>query len=308
MSIGRSILLAAAQNQAINNFALKSRVVKRATRAFMPGERPEDAMDAGAVLAKDGRKLLYTKLGEAITNIAEADAVRDHYLWFFDQLKGRGLPAHVSVKPTQLGLEQSEAKCLEHCLALAAKAESVGSSLWIDMEDSSYVDRTLALYVTVKAKHPRTGLALQAYLFRTPKDLERLRPLKPIIRLVKGAYAEPAAVAFPKKSDTDAAFEVISRTMLDWAKTGECTPVLGTHDIALLDRLIAYADGIRLEKGRYEIHMLYGIREKAQARFRSEGHAVATLISYGNAWFRWYMRRLAERPANVLFVARSIFG
>ena len=308
MSIARSILLAAAQNPTINQFALKSRVVKRATKAFMPGERPEDALDAGASLTKDGRQLLFTKLGEAITNIAEADAVRDHYLWFFDQLKARGLPARVSIKPTQLGLDQSEAKCLEHCLALAAKAESVGAVLWIDMEDSSYVDRTLALYETVKAKHASTGLALQAYLFRTPKDLERLRKLKPVIRLVKGAYAEPAAVAFPKKSDTDAAFEAISRTMLDWAKTGECTAILGTHDIPLLERLIAYADGIRLEKGTYEIHMLYGIREKEQARFRREGHAVATLISYGNAWFRWYMRRLAERPANVLFVARSIFG
>lgn len=308
MSIGRSILLAAAKSQALNTFALKSRVVKRATKAFMPGERPEDALDAGAALVKDGRTLLYTKLGEAITSIGEADAVRDHYLWFFDQLKSRKLAAHVSIKPTQLGLDQSEAKCLEHCLALAAKAESVGSALWIDMEDSTYVDRTMVLYEQVKAKHPSTGLALQAYLFRTPKDLERLRPLKPIIRLVKGAYAEPADVAFPKKSDTDAAYEQISRTMLDWAKTGECTPILGTHDIALIERLIAYADSIGLPKGKYEIHMLYGIREPEQARFRKEGHAVATLISYGNAWFRWYMRRLAERPANVLFVAKSFFG
>ena len=308
MSIGRSILLAAAKSQALNDFALKSRVVKRATKAFMPGERPEDALDAGAALVKDGRTLLYTKLGEAITSIGEADAVRDHYLWFFDQLKSRKLAAHVSIKPTQLGLDQSEAKCLEHCLALAAKAESVGSALWIDMEDSTYVDRTLALYEQVKTKHPSTGLALQAYLFRTPKDLERLRPLKPVIRLVKGAYAEPAEVAFPKKSDTDAAYERISRTMLDWAKTGECTPILGTHDIALIERLIAYADSIGLAKGKYEIHMLYGIREPEQARFRKQGHAVATLISYGNAWFRWYMRRLAERPANVLFVAKSFFG
>lgn len=308
MSIGRSILLAAAKSQALNDFALKSRVVKRATKAFMPGERPEDALDAGAALVKDGRTLLYTKLGEAITNIAEADAVRDHYLWFFDQLKSRTLAAHVSIKPTQLGLDQSESKCLEHCLALAAKAESVGSALWIDMEDSTYVDRTLSLYERVKAAHPSTGLALQAYLFRTPKDLERLRPLKPVIRLVKGAYAEPADVAFPKKSDTDAAYEQISRTMLDWARTGECTPILGTHDIGLIERLIAYADSIGLAKGKFEIHMLYGIRESEQARFRKQGHAVATLISYGNAWFRWYMRRLAERPANVLFVAKSFFG
>lgn len=308
MSIGRSILLAAAKSPALNKFALQSRVVKRATKAFMPGERPEDALDAGAVLVKDGRALLYTKLGEAITSLAEAEKVRDHYLWFFDQLAARKLNAQVSIKPTQLGLDQSEATCLEHCLALAAKAEAVGSALWIDMEDNPYVDRTLALYEAVKRKHPTSGLALQAYLFRTPKDLERLRPLKPVIRLVKGAYAEPATVAFAKKSDTDKAYEAISRTMLDWAKTGECTPIFGTHDIALLGRLLSYADGLGLAKGKYEIHMLYGIREREQARFRREGHGVATLISYGDAWFRWYMRRLAERPANVLFVVKSMIG
>jgi proline dehydrogenase len=308
MPIGRSILLAAAQSKRLNDFALKSRIVKRATRAFMPGEKPEDALDAGAALVKDGRTLLYTKLGEALSSLGEADAVRDHYLWFFDQVAARKLAAHVSIKPTQLGLDQSEAKCLEHCLALAAKAESVGSALWIDMEDSTYVDRTIALYEAVKRKHASTGLAVQSYLFRTPKDLDRLRPLKPVIRLVKGAYAEPANVAFPAKSDTDKAYETLSRTMLDWAKTGECKPIFGTHDIPLLGRLAAYADGIGLAKGKYEIHMLYGIREKEQARFRREGHAVATLISYGDAWFRWYMRRLAERPANVLFVAKSIFG
>ena len=308
MSLGRSILLRAAQSRALNEFALKSRVVKRATKAFMPGERPEDALDAGAALARDGRRILFTKLGEAITSLAEADAVRDHYLGFFDQVAARKLDAHVSIKPTQLGLDQSEAKCLEHCLRLAAKAESVGSALWIDMEDSSYVDRTLALYEAVKARHPGTGLALQAYLFRTPKDLDRLRPLKPVIRLVKGAYAEPATVAFPRKADTDSAYEAIARTMLDWARTGECTPILGTHDLQLIDRLVAYADGIGLPKGRYEIHMLYGIRAKDQDRYRAQGHGVATLISYGNAWFKWYMRRLAERPANVTFVVKSMFG
>jgi proline dehydrogenase len=308
MPIGRSILLAAAKSQTLNDFALRSRVVKRATRAFMPGEHAEDALDAGAALVKDGRGLLFTKLGEALTALKDADVVRDHYLGFFDAIKARGLRAQVSVKPTQLGLDQSEEACATHCLALAAKAESVGSVLWLDMEDSTYVDRTLKLYETVKAKHPTTGLALQAYLFRTPKDLERLRPLKPVIRLVKGAYAEPADVAFAKKSDTDAAFEAISATMLECARTGECTPILGTHDIPLLGRVIARAETMGLAKGRYEIHMLFGIREREQKRFRAEGHAVSTLISYGEAWYRWYMRRLAERPANILFVAKSIFG
>ena len=308
MSLGRSLLLAAAKSETLNRFALRSRVVKRATKAFMPGEDPEDALDAGAALVTDGRSLIYTKLGEAITALSEADAVRDHYLGFFDAIRARGLPAHVSVKPTQLGLDQSEFACLAHCLELAAKAEATGSALWLDMEDSSYVDRTIALYEAVKARHPSTGLALQAYLFRTPKDLERLRPVRPVIRLVKGAYAEPAAVAFPKKSDTDAAYESLAGTMLTMALTNECTPIFGTHDIPLLARIAAKAESLGLPKGRFEIHMLYGIRDREQRRLRGEGHAVTTLISYGSAWYRWYMRRLAERPANVGFVVRSFFG
>jgi proline dehydrogenase len=217
---GRSILLAAAQSDALNRFATKSPVVKRATRKFMPGEKPEDALDAGARIIGDGRGLIYTKLGEALTRLEDADAVRDHYLWFFDQIAARKLPAHVSVKPTQLGLDQSESRSLDHHLALAERAEAVGSALWIDMEDHTYVDRTLALYEAVKARFPKSGLAMQSYLYRTPKDLERLMPLKPIIRLVKGAYAEPESVAYPRKADTDQAFYDLSVTMLEGAKDG----------------------------------------------------------------------------------------
>lgn len=308
MPIGRSLLLAAARSQTLNDFALRSTIVKRATRAFMPGERPEDALDAGAALVADGRGLIYTKLGEAITTGHEALAVRDHYLELFDQIRTRGQPAHVGVKPTQLGLDLSMDACLEHLFALAAKAEGSGSALWLDMEDSAYVDRTLTLYEALKRKHARTGLALQAYLHRTPKDVERLLAVNPVIRLVKGAYAEPADLAYPKKRDTDAAYEALAGTMLEAAQTGDCLPVFGTHDMPLISRIVARADALGVARGRYEIHMLYGIRDREQRRLRADGHAVTTLISYGAAWYRWYMRRLAERPANVLFVVRSMFG
>jgi proline dehydrogenase len=274
----------------------------------MPGEKPEDALDAGVAIAKDGRRLIYTKLGEALTSLEDADAVRDHYLWLYGAIKTRGLPATISIKPTQLGLDQSEPACREHLLAIAATADATGSALWIDMEDSAYVDRTIALYEAVKAKYPRTGIALQAYLFRTPKDVERLKPLKPVIRLVKGAYAEPASVAFPRKADTDAAYERLAGTMLEWAKAGQCLPIFGTHDIPLIGRIIGRADALGVPKGKYEVHMLFGIRDREQRRLRGEGHAVTTLVSYGDAWYRWYMRRLAERPANVLFVLKSLFG
>lgn len=308
MPLGRSLLLAAARSETLNDFALRSRIVRRATKAFMPGERPEDALDAGATLAADGRSLIYTRLGEAITAAAEAESVRDHYLSFFDDIRTRGLPAQVSVKPTQLGLDLSMDRCLEHLHALASKAESTDSALWLDMEDSSYVDRTLTLYEALKRDHPRTGLALQAYLHRTPQDLQRLLPLKPVVRLVKGAYAEPAHIAHARKRDTDAAYESLAGAMLDAAQRNGCLPVFGTHDMPLVGRIAARAASIGLPKGRYEVHMLYGIREREQQRLRAEGHAVTTLISYGAAWYRWYMRRLAERPANVAFVVRSMFG
>ena len=308
MTFGRSILLAAARSQRLNDFALRSAFVKRATRKFMPGEHPEDALRAGTGIAATGRGILYTQLGEAITSARAAEAVRDHYLWFFDQIRAHQLPAQVSVKPTQLGLDFSQADCQHHLLALAAKAEETGSALWLDMEDSSYVDRTLDLYVGLLKQHPSTGIAIQAYLFRTPKDLARLFPLKPTIRLVKGAYQEPHEIAYAKKSDTDRAYFDLASQMLDAALKGNCTPIFGTHDLSLVARIAARSGQIGLSKDKYQIHMLYGIRDAAQQQLVSEGHVVKTLISYGSAWYRWYMRRLAERPANVLFVLKSLIA
>jgi proline dehydrogenase len=308
MAIGRSILLAAARSKRLNDFALRSAFVKRATRTFMPGEHAGDALAAGAAIAATGRGLIFTQLGEAITSAQGAVAVRDHYLGFFDQIRAARLPAQVSVKPTQLGLDLSFAECERHLLTLAAKAEETGSALWLDMEDSSYVDRTLQLYVALRKRHPATGVALQAYLRRTPEDLSRLMPLKPTIRLVKGAYDEPAKVAFPRKSDTDRAYFELASQMVDGARTGTCSPVFGTHDLALIERIVERARVSGVGTDKYQIHMLYGIRDSAQRRLVAEGHLVKTLVSYGAAWYRWYMRRLAERPANVLFVVKSLFG
>jgi proline dehydrogenase len=308
LRLGRSILLAAARSRRLNDFALHSAFVKRATRAFMPGEHADDALEAGAAIAATGRGLIFTQLGEAITSSQAAVAVRDHYLRFLDKIRARRLPAQISVKPTQLGLDLSAAECERHLIALAAKAEETGSALWLDMEDSSYVDRTLDLYVSLKKTHPSIGVALQAYLRRTPEDLARLMPLKPVIRLVKGAYDEPGSVAFEKKSDTDRAYYALALQMLEGAPAGVCVPIFATHDLALIARIAERAAASGVGKDKYQIHMLYGIRDSAQRRLVAEGHIVKTLVSYGAAWYRWYMRRLAERPANVLFVVRSLFG
>lgn len=306
MRVGRTILLAAARNKRLNDFALSSPVVRRATRKFMPGESVEDALAAGTRMAASGRGIVFTQLGEAIESAADAAAVRDHYLALFDRIQKLALPAQVSVKPTQLGLDVSFEECEAMLLELSAAAMRTGSVLWLDMEDSRYVDATLNLYRSLKTRYAPVGIAVQAYLMRTPSDLESLMPLNPIVRLVKGAYDEPSGIAYPLKSDTDAAYFALSRRLLECARDKKCLPIFATHDVGLLRRIIAEATAQHVVSPNYEIHMLYGIREEDQLALVQQGFAVKTLISYGSAWFRWYMRRLAERPANLWFVLRSL--
>ena len=280
---------------------------KRAVKKFMPGEELADALAAARVLAPDKIGVIITRLGESLTGESQADAVRDHYLEAFDTIAREGLPVVISVKPTQLGLDHSFDACLAHLGALAARAVQANSQLWIDMEDSSYVDRTLDLYRRVKTKYPPVGLCVQAYLKRTPQDVEALLDIKPIIRLVKGAYAEPPQLAFPSKRDVDLAYLAIGERLLEAASRGMALAIFGTHDLSIVGRLISRARELQLAKTAYEIHMLYGIRVQEQRRLAAEGHAVRCLISYGAQWFPWYMRRLAERPANVGFVVRSLW-
>ncbi|MBK6307593.1 MAG: proline dehydrogenase family protein [Gemmatimonadetes bacterium] len=246
-------------------------------------------------------------MGETLTGERNTDEVRDHYLSALGEIVRRKLPTQVSVKPTQLGLDLSVDECVRQIAPIAAAAAAEGQLLWIDMEDSSYVDRTLELYEKLKAANDKVGLCLQSYLFRTPKDLQRLLAIKPAIRMVKGAYAEPASVAFPAKSDTDAQYLSLGVTLLEAAKQGGAFPVFGTHDMSLIQQLVAKAAELGVAPGKFEIHMLYGIRSAEQRALAAQGHAVRCLISYGNNWFPWYMRRLAERPANVWFVVRSAF-
>jgi len=306
MSIARSALLAASRSVWLREQMARRSFARRAVKRFMPGEKVEDALEASAELARFGLGAILTQLGENLTSLGEADAVREHYLGVLDAIGTRGLPAEVSVKPTQLGLDLSAEACLANIDVLAARANAAGSTLWIDMEDSSYVDRTLELYRKLRAKHQRLGVCLQAYLRRTPADLAVLLPLKPAIRLVKGAYAERPEVAFPAKADVDAAYHKLGVDLLTAAAKGGAFVVFGTHDLVLLGRLTTKAAELGVKDGAYEIHMLYGIRAAEQRTLARDGRKVRCLISYGSAWFAWYMRRLAERPANVWFVVRSL--
>jgi proline dehydrogenase len=223
-------------------------------------------------------------------------------------IAARGLDAEISVKPTQLGLDLDRDTALRHLTGLAGHAAERDALLWLDMEGSAYTDATLELYRSLKVDHPNIGICLQAYLRRTPADVHALLPLKPAIRLVKGAYDEHAEVAFRRRDEVSAAFQSLCVLMLPHAARGELRLGMGTHDTKLIERVAAHAAGVGIGKDAFEIEMLYGIRQKEQLRLASEGYRVLALIAYGEAWYAWYMRRLAERPANVLFALRQMFG
>ncbi len=307
MSLARNALLRASKSQWLATQMTQRAFARRAVKRFMPGERLSDALDAAQQLSTSRIGTIITRLGETLTGERNTDEVREHYLEAIGEVARRGLPTQISIKPTQLGLDESVDACVRQVAPIAAASNARGEVLWIDMEDSSYVDRTLALYEQLKGEHDKVGLCLQSYLFRTPKDLERLLKVRPAIRLVKGAYAEPADVAFPAKKDTDAQFVSLAERLLEAARSGDAFPVFGTHDMTIVHHLVERAASTGVAAGRFEVHMLYGIRAAEQRALAAQGHAVRCLISYGNNWFPWYMRRLAERPANVWFVVRSAF-
>ena len=308
MALARTVLLQASRSRWLAEQFVRRSFARRAVRRFMPGERLEDALAAARQLATVGVGTIVTRLGESLTGEARADDVCEHYLDAYDRIQHDKLPTVVSVKPTQLGLDRSYDVCLAHLQRLAQRAAETGSQLWIDMEASSYVDRTLALYREVRSVHEPVGVAIQAYLRRSPQDIEALLTLRPMIRLVKGAYAEPPEVAYPAKRDVDARYLADAVRLLEAARLGQVVPIFGTHDMSIVRQVVARASALQLPLSAYELHMLYGIRAADQRALAAQGHVVRCLISYGEQWFPWYMRRLAERPANVWFAVRSLFG
>ena len=307
MGLMRTVFLAGSRSAWLRERATRYPFVRRSVSRFMPGETLEDALLASAALKQKGMSVVLTQLGENIADAAEADAVRQHYFEVLDQAAARGLDAQISVKLTQLGLDLDKELCRKHLLALLQRAGERRNFVWIDMESSAYVDATLDLFRSARAASSRVGVCLQAYLRRTPADLEALLPLRPILRLVKGAYQEPAERAFPRKSDVDDAYFALATRILGQPGGPEMLAI-GTHDPRLIERLRAAVAERGLSRSAYEFEMLYGIQRALQARLVESGERLRILISYGSYWFPWYMRRLAERPANVGFVLRNMFS
>ena len=307
MSVARKLLLAMSTNAWLRERATKTAFVRRSVSTFMPGERLEDAMAAAAAQEAGGIDTIFTKLGENVTRVEEAEDVTRQYLDVLDKVDAAGLRAQISVKPTQLGLDLDKELCLRHLQRLVDRAGERDNFVWIDMESSPYVDPTLDLFRRTRARSARVGIALQAYLYRTAADVESLVPLGSAIRLVKGAYLEPSSVAYPKKSDVDENFYKLSCRLLaeDAQKAGGILHI-ATHDPRLADRLTAFIDERRVPKAAYEFSMLYGIQRPLQQRLVAGGRPLRVLVAYGEYWFPWYMRRLAERPANVWFVVKNL--
>ncbi len=275
---------------------------ERLTSRFIAGSTIEREVAVCQKLNADGYMATLDHLGESVTSLEEAERSRDAYLTALDQIAKLNLNATVSVKLTQLGLEYSEPECLAKIECLVARAKSIGLMVEIDMESSAYVDRTLALVTNMHAKYGSVRAVIQAYLYRSGTDVHNLCKLNIPIRLCKGAYRESSDVAFARKKDVDANYVGLMHYLFDRGTY----PAIASHDEKILSSALGYIRERKIASDRFEFQMLYGVGRESQRCLVNAGYRVRLYVPYGDAWYPYFMRRLAERPANVLFLARNL--
>ena len=274
----------------------------------MPGETLADAIGAARALKAKKIQTVLTHLGENIFDAREAEQVASHYVQVLNDLHAQNLETEISVKLTQLGLDLSPDLC-EQNLRRLFKVENPARTLWIDMEASGYVDATLVIYRKLLVEHANAGICLQAYLHRTESDIQSLLPMKPSIRLVKGAYSEPSEIALGKKGAIDGNYFAIAQKMLRAQVKGIVRrAAFATHDPNLIRKITDFAAAEHIGKEEVEFQMLYGIQRAEQQRLANGGWRSGVLIAYGDFWYPWFVRRLAERPANVWLLLRNLAG
>ncbi|MFW5951497.1 MAG: proline dehydrogenase family protein [Gemmatimonadota bacterium] len=306
--MARALLLKLSRSQTLERWVRRRTFARKAVARFIPGEELDDALRSAAKLGRRGLGVVLTELGEHVTTGDDAAAVAQHYGHTLDRIAAGGLDAEISVKPTHLGLDLGPHVARENLERVVQKADELDVMVWVDMEESAKVDATLDLVRSVRRTSDRVGVCLQAYLHRTPDDLRTLMDPPTRVRLVKGAYREAPDAAIQKKKDVDQRFhELAARMLKDRDYVAAAVPVFGTHDDRLVERVRESARQYGLAPGQLEFHMLYGIRVELQEWLAAVGASVRVLISYGEHWYPWYMRRLAERPANLWFAARQLF-
>lgn len=299
----RSFLLYLSERQGLKNLLIKSSLGRRMARRFIAGEKLEDAVRAVRQLNSEGFDVTLDHLGESVHDTPEAEEACQVYLAILDRIRAEGLRSHISIKLTQLGLELDEDLTTRLASALAQRAAGHHNFVRIDMESSAHVDRTLRVFQQVNAPRDVLGMVVQSYLYRTEKDVEELLKSGTRIRLVKGAYQEPREVAFPNKADVDRSFVKLTEKLL----ASGVYHAIATHDPRMIAGTLTYAQANGVSRDRFEFQMLYGIRRQLQRDLLRQGYRVRVYVPYGGEWYAYFMRRLAERPANVLFLLRNMF-
>ncbi len=280
-----------------------SALARRLSGRFVAGETLEDALAVARRLNGEGISVTLDHLGESVTNLEEAAQARDVYLRTLDAIHDHGIAGNVSLKLTQFGLDLSAEECQANVDRLVRRAAELGSFVRIDMESSEYTDRTLGIVRELFARHGSTGTVIQAYLLRSRADIEQLNERGIRVRLCKGAYLEPHGVAFAHKAEVDGSYRELTELLL----VKGTYPALATHDEAMIGHARRFAVQHGIARDAFEFQMLYGIRRDLQRRLVREGWRVRLYVPFGRAWYPYYMRRLAERPANVLFILRNLF-
>ncbi|MFN2389996.1 MAG: proline dehydrogenase family protein [Actinomycetota bacterium] len=294
-------LLWASERPSVRRLVTGGRLSRAVVERFVAGEHLDDAITAIEDLNRRDIGGILDLLGEGVRDAAGAVMAADEYRASIKSIEVNGIDTTVSVKLTQLGLVFDKDGCIRHLRELATEAHAIGKTLEIDMEQSEFVTDTLDVYRTLRKDFDDVRVAVQVYLRRTPADLESLADLEPKIRLVKGAYAEPEAIAFQKKAEVDAQFEYLT----GWLFEHGTDPAIGTHD----PKLLRHAQSVAERHGgrrSFEIQMLYGVGRELQERLVGEGYRVRVYVPFGAAWYPYLMRRIAERPANIRFFLRAL--
>jgi proline dehydrogenase len=298
----RHLFLFLSHQRTLRRWMETSPVSRKFTKRFIAGLTLDQEIEVCRRLNEERIMATIDRLGENVGSAEEAARSRDAYLAVLDRIAEENLDATVSVKLTQLGLDFGEQLCLNLVRDMAVRARQLGTAIEIDMESSDYVDRTLRIVTSLHAETGAVRAVVQSYLRRTEADVQRLNELRIPVRLVKGAYDEPPDVAFPSKREVNANFIRIMKLLMDRG----VYPAIATHDDHIVGEALRHAHERRMDKASFEFQMLYGIRRDLQRNLVSEGYRLRLYVPFGEAWYPYFMRRLAERPANVLFLVRNL--
>lgn len=308
MSLFRDFFLALSTHARLRQLVTTFPLSRRVARRFVAGETLDEAIRVVEKLNAQNLDVTFDVLGESVTNETEARAAKDEYLRALDAIAAHRVRSHVSVKLTQMGLDLSHDLCLKNMREIVSKARALGSFARIDMEDSRHTQATLNVYKTLREEFDNVGIVIQAYLYRSEQDVNALVAMNARVRLCKGAYKESPEIAFPDKRDVDANYVKLAQLFLEAnGARARAHLALATHDEKIIRWARAWIAQNNVPRERYEFQMLYGIRSDLQRKLAAENYPVRVYVPYGTHWYPYFMRRLAERPANVVFLISNLF-